>query len=474
MGALIDEYREMTASGNKFSLLKGQLNKLKLRPQIINEHAESSREAMDIVESGVIVGQIFKASQDNINGIGLTLESAEGSTLDDFEGYAASGNLQAAWILAGSNEATLETTIVKTGDKSMKLNLSTLNDEWAFTVGDSIDYTDFTFNLDWYQDRAFAQAKVSFFVEDGSSASASIQLTIGNINTWEHFEININALSDDAGAVDLTDIDKIGFRVDDAANTFSGYVDDIVATPPPGQVEIKLWDMGTTLPVGDGATFSLDDATQYAEIGDRGANGGAVTTSYLLDLVGGKKLYMIRAFIAGVALEIPDNNPLNEGHYYALTLHYIDTDVTVYGPDTTFSISYYNNGYAFSTPGEASANHITKIPGAAGSGDFSDLMFMVFSTQDVFVLDIGQIADATPGSDAGIIILAEDKNMKVTTIAVSGVQAQPLTSVDLSMRPSFLEKGSKLEIYYNDDFTDSVTNINFGFRYFFVPPTVNG
>jgi hypothetical protein len=165
---------------------------------------------------------------------------------------------------------------------------------------------------------------------------------------------------------------------------------------------------------------------------------------------------------------------LNEGHYYALTLHYIDTDVTVYGPDTTFSISYYNNGYAFSTPGEASANHITKIPGAAGSGDFSDLMFMVFSTQDVFVLDIGQIADATPGSDAGIIILAEDKNMKVTTIAVSGVQAQPLTSVDLSMRPSFLEKGSKLEIYYNDDFTDSVTNINFGFRYFFVPPTVNG
>ena len=472
MGALIDEYSKMTGTGNKFTLQKGQLNKLKLRPQILNEHAESSREAMDIVESGVIVGQIFKASQDNINGIGLTLESAEGTVLDDFE-YANDGALQAAWILAGSNEATVETTIVTEGSKSMKLPLDALNDEWALTVGDSIDYTDFTFDMEWYQDRAFAQAKVAFFVEDGLGASASIQLTIANINTWEHFEININALSDDAGAVDLTDIDKVGFRIDDEGVNFSGYVDRLVATPPPGQIEIKLWDMGTTLPVGDGSTFSLDDATQYDEIGDRGDNGGSVSSSCVIDLVGGKKLYHIRKFVAGTALEMPDNTLLNKDNYYALTLHYLDTDVTIYGPDTTFSINYYSNGYAFSTPGEDVGSHITTISGAAGSGVFSDLMFMVFSTQDVFIVDIGQIANESPGSNSSVQMMTEDKNMKITSIAVAGVQAQSATVIDLTMRPILMEKGSKFELYYNDDFTDSVTEINLGFRYYYVPPETN-
>jgi len=81
-------YSKQTANGDTWLLQKGQLNKLRLRPQIMNEHAESSRNIQGTVTSTNIVGQIFKASQDNINGINLTLESAAGADFDDFESYA--------------------------------------------------------------------------------------------------------------------------------------------------------------------------------------------------------------------------------------------------------------------------------------------------------------------------------------------------------------------------------------------------
>ncbi|GAH28849.1 unnamed protein product, partial [marine sediment metagenome] len=47
-------------------------------------------EIQGVVNASTIVGQIFQASQDNINGINLTLESAAGIAFDDFESYADS------------------------------------------------------------------------------------------------------------------------------------------------------------------------------------------------------------------------------------------------------------------------------------------------------------------------------------------------------------------------------------------------
>jgi hypothetical protein len=47
-------------------------------------------------------------------------------------------------------------------------------------------------------------------------------------------------------------------------------------------------------------------------------------------------------------------------------------------------------------------------------------------------------------------------------------------NLDFTLRPAFMEKGAKIEQEYNDDFLDSVTNINAGFRYFFVPQEANG
>ena len=465
MNPVIDDYEKQTSNSRTFPIQKGQLNKYRLRPSVLNEHAESSKTAQATVNNTTIAGQVFKASQDNINGIMLTLESAAGTSLDDFEGYANDAALQTAWALTGSNEATLETTIVKTGTNSMKLSLDTLNDEWALTVGDSIDYTGYTFDLDFFQDRAFAQAKVSFFIEDGLGASASTQLVIADINSWVHFEININSLTDDAGATDLTDIDKIGFRIDDAGMTFSSYVDNISATPEPGQLELKLWDLGDTIPVADGSSFDLaTDATQYSELGDRGLNGGSVAASVILDLVGGKRLYTIRSFIAGTALEIPSNTILNMGNYYAITIHYVDTDVSVYGPDESFD-NYYTNGYAFTTSAENV--DITAI------GTDIDLMFGVYSTQNVFINTLLKFYDAEPGTDATEHVFVEDCDMHITDVIAGENTPQQTLLAEFKDRTFYIPKGGKFEVYHNDDFSDSTSQITILIGYLYVPPLTN-
>ncbi len=85
-------FTRTSSNGNSYNISKGQLNKLRIRPQILNEHVESSREIQGVVSSGNILGQLFKESHDNINGILLTLESAAGSSIDNFESY---GNLYA-------------------------------------------------------------------------------------------------------------------------------------------------------------------------------------------------------------------------------------------------------------------------------------------------------------------------------------------------------------------------------------------
>lgn len=454
-------YTELTSNGIEFLVAKGQLNKLRLRPQILNEHAESSREIQGTVNASTIVGQIFKASQDNINGLMVTLESAAGVTLDNFESYADSAALQVVWVKGGTNEALLETTIVESGTKSMNLPLDVLNDDWVDTVG-STNYTDTTFDFDYYQDVAFSAAKVAFFIGDGANTK-SLQITNNNVNQWQHFQINESAMSEDGGGTtDVTAITKIGFRVDDPRANANGYIDNLAAVPVPGNISFKLWDMGTDIPVS--AVTSIDDGTQFTQLGDIGFT--TPTASITLPLLGGERLYVIRDFVAGVALEIPANQLLTAGNYYAVTLNYVDTNVSVYGPDTSFLIDYYTNGYAFTAPNESTA--ITAI------GTYSDLMFGILSTQDVYLTGFFQFIDAIPGNNANVYIFAEDSDMDITNFVTVGAAAAQEIQVDISLRPMVLEKGGKFEMYYNDDASDSVAGIGLTMAYLYVPPTVNG
>lgn len=455
-------FTKSTSNGRVWIVAKGQLNKLRLRPQILNEHVESGREVQGVVDASTIVGQIFKASRDNINGLMLTLESAGGASLDNFESYANSAALQAAWVKGGTNPALLETTIVKSGVQSMNIPLDILDDGWIKTIS-STDYTDFTFDFDYYQDREFRKAKVAFLIGDGTNTK-SLQLPLEE-DMWAHFEVNEKAMDEDGGGTtDITAITKIGFRVDQKEVNKNGYVDNLTATLPPGEIELRLWDMGTDIPVS--ATTSLDDGAQFTQLGDIGFNGGDGVSSVDLSLMGGKRLYRANNFVAGVALEIPTNEILIVDHYYAITLHYIDTIVDVYGPDSSFGANYYQNGYAFTAPDTSTP--ITKL------GTNNDLMFGILSTQDAYINTVVKFFDAQPGSNAVEYVLVEDENMSITDLMVGAFQPLQQVQAEFDRAPVLLPKGGKFEVYFNDDFTDGVSVASVLIGYLYKPLTVNG
>jgi len=451
-------FTKETANTGSSNISKGNLNKINFIPRVLNEHVESSREVQGVITSSNIVGQIFKASKDNISALMLTLESAAGIALDDFESYADSAALQAAWVESGSNLATLEEVIVKTGNKAMSLPTVTVDDEWVDTIT-STDYTEYTGSLDAYFSRGYSQQKVSIFIGDGTNTK-SFQLTQSAANSWDHYEIDEVAMTEDGGGTtDITAITKIGFRVDDRHGGSECIIDNLTATPPPGDIEIKLWDMGATLPAAGVA--SINDGTQYDRLG------AALASSYIMTLEGGKKVYHIHMLTAGTDKWEPATEQLTVGNYYLVQLGYVDTDVSVYGPDTSFSTNYYENGYAFTAPDEATA--ITAI------GSYSDLMFGIFSTQDIYIITTSWRFDAAPNGSSGVHVFLEDKNMVITDVVVDhAVSPEQRFSIDTSMRPMLLSDGGKLEFYYNDDHTDSVTKVVGAIKFLYVPPTVNG
>ena len=459
---LLSTFTKLSAGETIFFVTKGALNKFRLRPRILNEHAESSREVQGVVTASSIVGQVFRASQDNINGVYLTMESAAGGLVDDFDGYANDSALQAAWVPSSARLNTLDSVIAVSG-QSMKMPGTSNGDEWVETLAAPTDFTGYTGSFKFRQTAAFGTLIMALFIGDGINTK-SIAIAINEVDAWESFDVPMAALTEDGGGTtDETAITEIGFRTVVKRAGSSAWVDIIYSVPPPGSVDLELWDMGTTPPVS--GVDSIDDGTQYTTLGD--AASGAPKAAIRLPLGGGKRLYLVEGFIAGVALEIPDNVLLNQGHYYLLTINYVDTEVNVYGPDSTYSIDYYQSGYAFTAPDEATP--ITAV------GPYNDCMFGIFSTADVYIMLSTARADATPGERSEYYSFVEDENMDITDIiATRGFQPGTAGAVDLSLRPPLLPKGGKYELYYDDDFTDQVSKIIFGMQFAYVKQIAYG
>jgi hypothetical protein len=454
-------YTKTGSNSKTITLSRGQLNKFKLRPQIINEHQESSRNVQGTVTSTNIVGQVFKASHDNINGIMTTMETAATTEFDTFETYADDAALQAAWAGAG-RLATLDITTPKVGTKAMQFPITNVGDVWVKTVT-ATDYNDYSFAFFFKQNFLFGVAEVEFYIGDGTNTK-SITLPVSGANSWQQFSIQETAMTDDGVTTpNMAAITKIGFRTAVKIVGGIGYVDEILTSPEPGSVEFKLWKFGPTIPVSE--VTALDDAVQYTELGDRGFNGGTVHTSINVKLYPGKRIYNIVDFVAGVALEIPGNTTLVKDNYYMLTIHYVDTNTKIYGADETYGIDYYQNGFAFTTPDESTA--ITTV------GDYCDLMFVIHSAEDVYIYETEKDYNGAPGALASEVVYIEDKNMKIIgTIEGANI---PLQShiLDLRQRPVFLPKGGKYEIYYYDDASDLITTLNGTIFYMYKEQSVN-
>jgi len=456
-----EDFTKVTASSRTFILQKGQLNKLRLRPQIQNEHAESSRNIIGEVDATTIVGQVFKASQDNINGLNLAMESAGGVEFDDFESYADSTALQVEWVESVGDPAELNTSNQYAGDKCMVVDAGEgfTGAEWKRDFA-TTDFVGYTGQFWMYCNKEYKDVQMRVFVEDSTGDTSSSPILTVDKDAYYKYIFPTASLTEDVvgNPADLTDIIAIGFRVEKEKRDGLVYFDELVSVPGPGSVELKLWDMGTSIPVS--TTTSIDDGTQYIKLGDAGIS-GIQAASVSVDLLGGFRTYHIDKFVAGVALEIPTNELLTTDHYYAITINYVDTDVSVYGPNSAWD-NYYTNGYSFTAPDEATA--------ITATGADEDLMFVIYSVQDVYISAFQQFADATPNGNSQTIIYLEDSNMKRVDTIMSGSKGRE-SALESFPRPYFLEKGGKLEQEQNDDFTDSVSEITVTFQYYHEPNT---
>ena len=104
------------------------------------------------------------------------------------------------------------------------------------------------------------------------------------------------------------------------------------------------------------------------------------------------------------------------------------------------------------------------------------------STQNIYItgyhlhfMDTDGLADTT-GTNSNWITLVESPTKKLKTLTFH--DRHPLLSGNyeekFQYRPVFMEKGGKFEIYYNDDASDDITEIELEYFYLYIEPTPNG
>jgi len=456
-------FNKLSGNGKNFLIQKSNLNKFQQRVSILNEHVKDSSELISTVTSSNIVGQIFKSSHDNITAMSFAAKAKQDVTIDNFESYADSAALQAAWV-ADDELAILNATVYPTGStQSMQLdagNDSTDNDTWEIAVA-STDLTGSTGSLFIQQNKIYNDCKMRFYIGDGTNTK-SAPLIIQNKDQWEEIEVPAALLTEDGGGTtDITAIIAVGIRLEKKKRDAVVYIDLLSAALNPGSLTAKLWDMGVVLPTA-GVT-SIDDGDQYTKLGDLGITGVQIA-SVNISLIGGLRQYCVHEFSAGVAIEMANNEVLEIDHYYAITFNFVDEDIEIYGPDASVE-TQYNNGYSFNAASEAAA--------ITATGTDEDLQFLIFSNQAAYMRKMILFVDATPGINSCMSINIEDENKKITDVIASGIQGRASINVEFSF-PYLIPKGGKFEVNYNDDPDDSTSFINGNMQYFFDPNGTNG
>ena len=102
-------------------------------------------------------------------------------------------------------------------------------------------------------------------------------------------------------------------------------------------------------------------------------------------------------------------------------------------------------------------------------------MFGIMSRQPVYLLEWGWRFNAAPNGDSEMTMLIEDTGMHVTDVIIDREHSPEISfSGSTRERPMYIKDGGKLEYYYDDDYSDSVTILNTEMTYLYQPPVVHG
>jgi len=449
------EFTKQTVSQNQRIVSKGDVNKVLLRSQVLKEHMDDGNTILDTVDSSTIIGQIFKVSKANINGIALKLASGNVEVFDDFNDYADDTALQAVWVASdpANNDPEIETADPDPYEGAKYMNMSY---NWESDPNPYIERTitakdcrGGAFRFAIYPRITWGEGRFNFFVGDGTNYKRLDVVTTA-VDEWQQVTIQVDAMvEDDAdNPVDDENITKVGFMVDNwssaSENEWAG-IDYIEFISGGGSLDLKLWDMGASIPVA-GVT-AIDDGTQYTTLGDPDLMTPASEITIPLVGAGGTRRYQIDDLVAGIG----GSGALTPGNYYLITLNHVDTDVVVYGSDGSSDL--YTDGFGFTAPDEATA--ITAI------GANQDCMFHIYTADETYVVDCKAIFKASTGATAvnginsfyEILIMRADGT--VESMVTSKIQAGVM-SASTWLRPLHIEEGGKIEMRFSDDYTDDV------------------
>jgi len=449
-----DGFDRIGETSRQKKINKGQVNSVIIRPQILSEHCGAFDFPTDKVTPTNIVGQVFKASRDNINSVSVVIETTglSESSLNNFDQYADNAALQLELVAQGSTvPSTLDTNVVSPNYASVnsaKLDVNDEGDKWVYSFA-PINVKNGLLTFDFYVEKL--EDEFVFEISDGVNF-AQIPINPNLKESWQTFNVNTSAFV----GVNLKAVTKICIICVKAEKEKAAYIDNIRYSTSSGNLICELYDFGTTIPTD--AVSKISDATQYTQIGDLGITGVAVS-SYNISLRGGKNLYHLENFICGAAKEIPFNQPITENNYYALVFRYVDIDATLYGSNPILQHEFYNNGFAFNCP------DLTTPINSLGA--FHDISFGIFASQDVFLL-LGELKlDAVANSDASILFMSQNAEFKNTVYAINERNFGEELKETFDFRPQFLEDGTKVAMIYTDGATDNVHNATIEIRYLY-------
>ena len=102
------------------------------------------------------------------------------------------------------------------------------------------------------------------------------------------------------------------------------------------------------------------------------------------------------------------------------------------------------------------------------------VLLLIFVISELhFINKLYRFYDAAPGNNSTELSFIEDKYLTIKNIVEGDQGLQQTYNTDFRDRFLHLPKGGKFELYHNDDYTDSITQVAIVIRYIYSKKSSN-